>query len=82
MVFIWAYRAGIFRHENEKTIRILKNERRAKSIFKYGLEKLSNILFFLVYMVDIEINKTDNNTVKNTTLFIFDFYLIPFTYRK
>ena len=57
MAFIWAYRAGIFRHENEKPIRVLNNGRRAKSIFKYGLEKLSNILLSLIHVPDIEINK-------------------------
>jgi len=64
VAFIWAYRAGIFRHENEKHIRVLKNGRRAKSIFKYGLEKLSNILSSLIHVADIEINKIIDKYVK------------------
>ena len=64
VAFIWAYRAGIFRHENEKPIRILKNGRRAKSIFKYGLERLSNILLSLIHLADIEINKIIDKYVK------------------
>ena len=64
VAFIWAYRAGIFRHENDKPIRVLKNGRRAKSIFKYGLEKLSNILSSLIHLADKEINKTIDKYVK------------------
>jgi len=64
VAFIWAYRAGIFRHENEKPIRILKNGRRAKSIFKYGLEKLANILSSLIHVADKEINISINKYIK------------------
>ena len=64
IAFIWAYRAGIFRHENEKPIRILNNGRKAKSFFKYGLEKLANILLSLAYIADGEINKTIDKYVK------------------
>jgi len=64
VAFIWAYRAGIFRHENEKPIRVLNNGRRAKSIFKYGLERLSNILLSLIYLADKEINKIIDKYVK------------------
>lgn len=44
MAFAWAYRVGIYKDEQIKPIRILKNGRRAKSIFKYGLEHIANQL--------------------------------------
>ena len=60
VAFIGAYRACIFRHENEKPIRLLKNGRRAKSIFKYGLKRLSNILSSLIHVADKKVNKIIN----------------------
>jgi len=64
VAFFWAYRAGIFRHENGKPIRVLKHEHRAKSFFKYGLERLSNILLSLIYLADKEINTIIGKYVK------------------
>lgn len=44
VAFIWAYKAGIYLN-SIKPIKIKKHGRRAKSIFKYGLEYLAKILF-------------------------------------
>ena len=41
IAFIWAYKVGIYRHNNLKSIPIKKHGRRAKSIFAYGLEVLA-----------------------------------------
>jgi len=44
IAFIWAYKAGIFL-DSIKPIKIKKHGRRAKSLFKYGLTWLANVLF-------------------------------------
>ena len=44
VAFAWAYVVGIFVNQNIKAIRILKHGRRAKSLFKNGLEIIANVL--------------------------------------
>jgi hypothetical protein len=44
VAFVWAYKAGIFL-DSQTPIKIKNHGRKAKSIFKYGLTYLSNILF-------------------------------------
>ena len=44
VAFVWAYKAGIFLNALIP-IKIKKHGRRAKSIFKYGLTYLANVLF-------------------------------------
>jgi len=44
IAFVWCYKAGIFLHKNVKKIEIKKHGRKAKSIFKYGLSFIANIL--------------------------------------
>ena len=44
IAFVWCYKTGIFIHENIKKIKIKKHGRRAKSIFKCGLNYIANIL--------------------------------------
>lgn len=44
IAFIWCYKIGIYLHENVKKISIKKHGRKAKSIFKYGLSTIANIL--------------------------------------
>jgi hypothetical protein len=44
VAFVWAYKAGIFLNEL-CPIKIKKHGRKAKSLFKYGLTYLSNVLF-------------------------------------
>lgn len=40
----WAYLVGDHKDMNVKKIRILKHGHRAKSIVKYGLEEISDVL--------------------------------------
>jgi len=44
IAFVWCYKIGIFIHENIKHIEVKKYGRRAKTIFKYGLSYVSNVL--------------------------------------
>lgn len=44
VAFAWAYVVGVFANENVKPIRILKHGKRAKSLFKYGLELIATAL--------------------------------------
>ena len=44
IAFIWAYKVGIYRHNNIKSINIKKHGRRAKSLFAYGLEVLAQAI--------------------------------------
>lgn len=44
VAFVWAYKAGVFLH-SISPIKIKKHGRKAKSIFKYGLTFLANVLF-------------------------------------
>jgi len=44
LAFAWAYVVGVFINENIKPIRALKHGRKAKSLFKYGLEYIAEIL--------------------------------------
>lgn len=44
IAFLWAYKTGIYIHRKIKKIRMLKHGNRAKSIVKYGLEYIANIL--------------------------------------
>ena len=44
VAFAWAYIVGVFADKNVKPIRILKHGKRAKSLFKYGLEIIATVL--------------------------------------
>lgn len=44
VAFAWAYLVGIHKYIMIKSIRILKHGRKAKSIFKYGLEEIATYL--------------------------------------
>jgi hypothetical protein len=44
VAFAWAYVVGVFANNNIKPIKILKHGKRAKSLFKYGLEIIAAIL--------------------------------------
>jgi len=57
VAFAWAYVVGIFANENLKPIRILKNGRRAKSLLKYGLEKIAEILLNPLTPIKVDIFK-------------------------
>ena len=55
LAFAWAYVVGVFANQNIKPIRILKNGKRAKSLFKYGLEIITAILLnpFAITKLDV-----------------------------
>ena len=44
MAFVWCYNIGEFVNQNLKPIRILKHGRKAKSIFRYGLDIVAEFL--------------------------------------
>ena len=44
IAFLWAYLVGIYKDSYIKPIRMLSNGRKAKSIFKYGLEEIAEVL--------------------------------------
>lgn len=44
IAFIWCYKAGIYIDQFEQKIKIKKHGYRAKSLFKYGLDFIANIL--------------------------------------
>lgn len=44
IAFTWAYKAGIYAHQNIKPIVIKKHKRKAYSYFKYGLKFIANAL--------------------------------------
>lgn len=55
LAYIWCYLVGIFIHENIKKIKVLHHGRRAKSLFKYGLEYIAQCLLNHMnrYRIDI-----------------------------
>jgi hypothetical protein len=44
VAFVWCYKVGIYLHRNVRPITVKKHGRKAKSIFKYGLDHVSNVL--------------------------------------
>lgn len=44
LAFIWAYKVGIYKHQNTKPLKIKKHERLEKSLFAYGLEEIAALL--------------------------------------
>ena len=44
IAYVWCYLVGIHIHENIKAIKVLHHGRKAKSLFKYGLEYISQCL--------------------------------------
>jgi hypothetical protein len=44
IAFVWCYKAGIYLHENVQAITIKTHGRRARTIFKHGLDYISNSL--------------------------------------
>ena len=57
VAFAWAYVVGVFVDENLKPIRILKHGKRAKSIFKYGLELIACVLLNPLTKMELDIFK-------------------------
>ncbi|MBN2776996.1 MAG: transposase [Bacteroidales bacterium] len=44
IAYVWAYKTGIFLNKTVP-IKIKKHKRKAKSLFKYGLDYLANLIF-------------------------------------
>ena len=44
IAYVWCYLVGIYIHENIKEIKVLHHGRKAKNLFKYGLEYISQCL--------------------------------------
>jgi len=57
IAIVWAYLVGEHKDINVKQIRILKHGRRAKSLVKYGLEEISNVLFRPTYTPKFDVFK-------------------------
>ena len=57
LAFAWAYVVGIFANENIKAIRILKHGRKAKSLFKYGLDIIATTLLNPLAKNDFDVFK-------------------------
>lgn len=55
IAFVWCYKAGIYLHENIKTITVKKHGRKAESIFRYGLSYVADILLNSESKDDIQI---------------------------
>jgi len=57
LAFAWAYVVGVFVDQNVKPIKILKHGKRAKSIFKYGLEIIATVFLNPLTTTNVEIFK-------------------------
>ena len=57
VAFAWAYVVGVFVNQYVKAIRILKHGRKAKSLFKYGLEIIASVLLNQKYSIELNIFK-------------------------
>ncbi len=57
IAFVWCYKVGIYLHQNIKPIIIKKHGRKAKTIFKYGLDYIAN--YFLNSKIKKKINIFD-----------------------
>ena len=44
VAYLWCYLVGIYIHENIKPVKVLGHGRRAVSLFKYGLDYISQCL--------------------------------------
>ncbi|MDR1895508.1 MAG: IS4 family transposase, partial [Prevotellaceae bacterium] len=57
VAFAWAYVVGIYINDHIKPITIKTHGRRAKSLFKYGLECIANILLNICNSNDLDVFK-------------------------
>ena len=55
IALVWAYLVGEHKDENVKPIKTLKHGRKAKSLVKYGLEEISNVLFRPIYVPKFDV---------------------------
>jgi len=57
IAFVWAYKVGIYIHQNIKQIIVKKHGRKAKTIFKTGLDYITNYFLNSKYKANIDIFK-------------------------
>jgi len=57
IAFAWAYIVGVFADKNIKPIKILKHGKRAKSLFKHGLEIIATILLNPLAKMNVDVFK-------------------------
>ena len=57
IAFTWSYLVGIYLHKQVKPIKVLKHGRKAKSMFKYGLTYIENVLLNAKNQSNIDIFK-------------------------
>ena len=57
VALVWAYLVGEHKDRNVKSIRILKHGKRAKSLVKYGLEEITNVLLRPLYKQKFDVFK-------------------------
>ena len=57
LALVWAYLVGEHKDLNVKAIKVLKHGRRAKSLVKYGLEEISNVLLRPLYKPKFDVFK-------------------------
>lgn len=57
MALVWAYLVGEHKDMNVKAVRILKHGKRVKSLVKYGLEEIENVLLRPLYKPKFDIFK-------------------------
>jgi len=55
IAFTWCYKVGIYLHQNIRPIKIKKHGRRARTLFKYGLDYIANCLLNDLKTMDINI---------------------------
>jgi len=57
IAFVWAYKVGIYIHQNLNPIIIKKHGRKAKTIFKIGLDYITNCFLNSKYQDNINVFK-------------------------
>jgi hypothetical protein len=57
VAFTWAYKVGVYLHNQMKPIKLKRHGNRARSIFKYGLAFITSVLLNAYYQTDIDIFK-------------------------
>ena len=57
IAFTWSYLLGIYLHEQVKQINVLKHGRKAKSLFKYGLTHVANVMLNAKNQSNIDVFK-------------------------
>ena len=57
IAFTWCYKVGIYLHQNIRPVKIKKHGRRARTLFKYGLDYIANCLLNNLKRTDVDITQ-------------------------